>query len=234
MVLRSTPAGRGPGRRFRARIALWALAGAALVGGCSGTQEIMLQPRSRISGEVRLEGEGNDVNGSPTGTLVVANASGVPVYLTANGAVVDSTGTELGGYAFTNFASDTYRVATSVAGVRVDSTRAFAVGEVLVSRIIQPDTLVVRRIGAITCYPNPAPGHCTILFSIPATVPATLTVVDLSGAVVRTLLDQTLVAGFHQVHWDGLDDGAQPVPAGDYWAVFRSGSDFRVALMIRT
>ncbi|MGH7451040.1 MAG: putative Ig domain-containing protein, partial [bacterium] len=61
-------------------------------------------------------------------------------------------------------------------------------------------------------YPNPlrlaeANANGTIRFGLPMTAGVRLTIFDLSGRLVRTLVaGQSLDAGYHEVRWDGADD----------------------------
>jgi hypothetical protein len=49
--------------------------------------------------------------------------------------------------------------------------------------------------------PNPFRGGTEILFDLPSRQPVMLTVIDVQGRVVATLLEETLEAGSHRVRW---------------------------------
>jgi hypothetical protein len=66
-------------------------------------------------------------------------------------------------------------------------------------------------------HPNPFGASTAIAFSTPREARATVKVFDLSGRLVRTLLDDTLPAGNHSVTWDGRDDLAREVVSGIYF-----------------
>ncbi|UCE26383.1 MAG: T9SS type A sorting domain-containing protein, partial [Candidatus Coatesbacteria bacterium] len=55
--------------------------------------------------------------------------------------------------------------------------------------------------------PNPATGAATIAFDLPEDVKVTLTVYDISGRKVTTLVDETLQAGGHDAEVSGLAPG---------------------------
>lgn len=60
-------------------------------------------------------------------------------------------------------------------------------------------------------------GFTTIEFATPQSADIQLEVRSPDGnAVVRTLVNATLQAGYHTVIWDGRDVSAAPVPAGVY------------------
>jgi len=73
--------------------------------------------------------------------------------------------------------------------------------------------------------PNPsAPGAVTTLsFSLARTTPVTLRIHDVSGRVVRTLVDGARTAGPHAVTWDGRDRAGRVLPAGVYLLRLEAG-----------
>ncbi len=64
--------------------------------------------------------------------------------------------------------------------------------------------------------PNPLNPGTTIAFSLRKAGPVRLTVVDLKGRTVRTLVNGTRAAGRHEVHWDGRDDRGGRAASGAY------------------
>jgi subtilisin-like proprotein convertase family protein len=84
--------------------------------------------------------------------------------------------------------------------------------------------------------PNPLAGQTSIRFSISRGDLATqLEIVDVSGRIVRTLVDGMLNAGEHVQVWDGMDDLGNTVGAGVYFYRLQHGSDSatRKLLMVR-
>ncbi|MFQ6674943.1 MAG: T9SS type A sorting domain-containing protein [Fidelibacterota bacterium] len=67
-------------------------------------------------------------------------------------------------------------------------------------------------------FPNPFNPSSTIEFSTPRAGPVVLTVYDLLGREVATLLNRELTAGYHKVHWN-----AGTVPSGIYLVRMQSG-----------
>lgn len=66
-------------------------------------------------------------------------------------------------------------------------------------------------------WPNPSRGSARIAFSLPNPGRVKLSVYDLAGARVRTLLDGDRSSGAQSVLWDGRDSGGTPVHAGAYF-----------------
>ncbi len=65
-------------------------------------------------------------------------------------------------------------------------------------------------------YPNPFNPTTQIRFSIPASQHVTLSVFDVLGRKIATLMDQEMTAGWHTVQWDGRDQTGRPVSSGIY------------------
>jgi hypothetical protein len=68
--------------------------------------------------------------------------------------------------------------------------------------------------------PNPAAGSATIAFDLPETAAVTLTVYDISGRKVTTVVNETLAAGEHEAGVSGLAPGVYvyKLTAGEYAA----------------
>jgi len=71
-------------------------------------------------------------------------------------------------------------------------------------------------------HPNPFNPATTIRFQTVQSGPASLVIYDLSGRVVRQLVDGPLSAGLHTDVWDGTDDAGRPVSSGPYFYQLRS------------
>lgn len=76
-------------------------------------------------------------------------------------------------------------------------------------------------------YPNPFNPATTITYDLEKSAPVTLTVYNLRGQRVRTLVQATQGAGSYAVQWDGRDDTGRPVSSGMY--VYRLQAGERVA-----
>jgi hypothetical protein len=66
-------------------------------------------------------------------------------------------------------------------------------------------------------YPNPFNPSTNIRFEVATNSHVTLRVYDVSGALVRTLVDETKDAGSHVVEWDGRNDQGSPASSGVYF-----------------
>jgi len=72
-------------------------------------------------------------------------------------------------------------------------------------------------------YPNPFNPRTTIAFGLPAPARVRLSVYNILGQEVVSLVDGPLPAGNHEVDWDGRNDQGQPVSSGIY--LYRLESD---------
>jgi len=71
-------------------------------------------------------------------------------------------------------------------------------------------------------FPNPFNPSATIRFALPTESSVVIDVLDLRGFKVRTIVDDQMAAGVHDVQWDGRDDNGQMVAAGTYLARLRA------------
>ena len=72
--------------------------------------------------------------------------------------------------------------------------------------------------------PNPFNPSTTIKFTIAEDRYVTLAVYDVSGRLVKTLVDRNMKADFYHVAWDGRNDGGRMVASGIYFYRLRAGS----------
>ena len=78
-----------------------------------------------------------------------------------------------------------------------------------------PQTIDIELYGN---YPNPFNPATSIRFSVPASGSVNISVYDLTGDQVATILDQSLLSGAHTVRWN-----ARQHPSGVY--IVRIGAD---------
>ena len=69
--------------------------------------------------------------------------------------------------------------------------------------------------------PNPFNPRTTLRFALPTAGPVRLTVHDVSGRLVTTLIDSERPAGVHSVMWDGTNDAGAGVASGVYFTRMR-------------
>ncbi len=82
---------------------------------------------------------------------------------------------------------------------------------------------------AVSAWPNPFNPSTTIAFTLPSAGPVRVTIHDLQGRLVRTLVQETLPTGKYTRRWDGRTDGGESVASGLYFARMIGGDATAVA-----
>jgi len=73
-------------------------------------------------------------------------------------------------------------------------------------------------------FPNPFQREAFLSFDLPETMQVRITVYNLLGRDVRTILNDAVPAGRHRADWDGRDISGIEMGAGVYFARFQAGS----------
>ncbi|APF18428.1 hypothetical protein Calab_2827 [Caldithrix abyssi DSM 13497] len=82
----------------------------------------------------------------------------------------------------------------------------------------QKTSAAVEGFGLVTNYPNPFNPQTTIEFTVTKKQPVTLTIFDITGQKIATLLNnQVLNPGRKHVTWHGLNQNGNPVASGIYF-----------------
>jgi hypothetical protein len=80
---------------------------------------------------------------------------------------------------------------------------------------------------------NPVVSLSRFVFSLAWPGRATVTIHDVTGRLIRVLLDGSLEAGDHEVSWTGTDDGSRPVVPGVYFVRLQAkGRDERAKIVM--
>ncbi|MFN8179225.1 MAG: PQQ-binding-like beta-propeller repeat protein [bacterium] len=80
--------------------------------------------------------------------------------------------------------------------------------------------------------PNPSAGATTFAWIMPERARASIRIYDVAGRLVRSLVDQTMEAGPHQMAWDGTDGRGLHAASGVYFAKLRAGSHSAVRKLV--
>lgn len=79
--------------------------------------------------------------------------------------------------------------------------------------------------------PNPFNPRTAIRFELRAAGATRLSIYDVAGRIVRTLVNESLSAGTHEVIWDGLDASGRAMGSGSYLARLESGGTVQTVRM---
>jgi hypothetical protein len=77
-------------------------------------------------------------------------------------------------------------------------------------------------------WPNPFHDATVLNFRIPESGPVKLTVIDVQGRVVATLVDRVMPAGGHSASWNGRNEQGRPVGEGIYFFSLTAGGNAQV------
>jgi subtilisin family serine protease len=80
-------------------------------------------------------------------------------------------------------------------------------------------------------FPNPFNPKTTIRFALPEAGRTSVTIYDVAGHLIKTVVDDVLPAQVHQVTWTGDDDNGRTVAAGVYFYLVNSGEHRSVGRM---
>jgi hypothetical protein len=91
---------------------------------------------------------------------------------------------------------------------------------------------IPERFDILQNYPNPFNPITTIWYQLPEDLHVTLTVYNLLGQRVRTLVDGMQTAGYYSVQWDGSNQSGMTLSSGMYFYRIQAGRNSEVRKMI--
>jgi len=95
-------------------------------------------------------------------------------------------------------------------------------------RVVIPSDYVLEQ-----NYPNPFNPTTSIRFELPIDKAVSLTVYDVSGRIVKTLVNNQFYSeGAHEVSWDGTTDSGSPVASGTYLYTLKYGNFAQTKTMV--
>jgi len=90
-------------------------------------------------------------------------------------------------------------------------------GEVVGVADSAPDLSLTGQVTLFQNYPNPLSQQTTIDYQIPSSGHVTLKIYNISGKLIKTLINKEQDAGYHKVRWDTKDELGQNVASGVYF-----------------
>ena len=145
-------------------------------------------------------------------TLYRRDGAALQQHIVAQGALTDATGS----YLDTSVdAGNTYRYELLVRTAAGDEFRS------AIATVSLPELALMLYQN----HPNPFNPQTTIDYDLPAAGPVRLLIMDASGRVVRTLVNETQPAGSRSIDWNGRDDSGNAVASGVYFYVLDAGKE---------
>ncbi len=84
----------------------------------------------------------------------------------------------------------------------------------------------------INNYPNPFNPETTISFNNPQNGQVSLTIYNIKGQLVNTLLDEEISAGPHSLVWHGKDNSGKSVASGIYFTKVKTENSIQTKKML--
>jgi len=86
------------------------------------------------------------------------------------------------------------------------------------------EILAPEKYALYNAYPNPFNPTTTIRYDLPKETQVHLTVYDITGRLVTTLVSRNQVGGSYEVQWNGIDANGNSLPSGLYLYRLQAGS----------
>jgi len=99
---------------------------------------------------------------------------------------------------------------------------------------ITPDTddEISKPVLTLTNYPNPFNPETEIKFALAKDSEVELSIYNLKGQKVKTLIDQYLIKGNHSAKWNGIDSSGFPTSSGIYFLNLKHDEGVKYKKMI--
>ncbi|MBN2411639.1 T9SS type A sorting domain-containing protein [candidate division KSB1 bacterium] len=91
---------------------------------------------------------------------------------------------------------------------------------------VQAGEMIPQNFALHPAYPNPFNPVTTIRYDLAEEGDVNLTVTDISGKTVRTLVSKKVAAGSYSVQWDGMNGEGLRVASGVYFYTLKAGNDY--------
>ena len=87
-----------------------------------------------------------------------------------------------------------------------------------ISQKVVPDVFAIHQ-----NYPNPFNPITTLRYDLPEDAMVNITIYDMMGRKINTLVSSQQTAGFKSIQWDATNNQGQPVSAGVYLYSIQTG-----------
>ena len=98
--------------------------------------------------------------------------------------------------------------------------------------LITPVELLPKIFALHQNYPNPFNPVTTLRYDLPENAMINITIYDMLGRQVKTLINQTQDAGYRSIIWDATNDYGKPVSAGIYLYQIQAGEYISTKKMV--
>jgi hypothetical protein len=95
------------------------------------------------------------------------------------------------------------------------------------NNIVMPDQYILHQ-----SYPNPFNPVTTLRYDLPENSFVNITIYDMLGKEIKTLINQTQDAGYRSVIWNATNNYGKPVSAGIYLYQIQAGEYMQTKKMV--
>jgi len=124
----------------------------------------------------------------------------------------------------------------SLSGYTIEGTTNFCIKGLAVTDtqtgILNSDDYMPETIELAQNYPNPFNPITTIRYGLSKNITVKISVFELSGKLIKTLVDEKKSAGWHEVKWDGTNQLGNSVGTGMYIYKIQAGNFQKVKKLI--
>ena len=111
-------------------------------------------------------------------------------------------------------------------------TLTFEVSIVVQVVSTEPESFAPEQFSLHQNYPNPFNPTTSLRYDLPENNLVNITIYDMMGKQVKTLVNQTQDAGYKSVIWDATNDYGKPVSAGIYLYQIQAGEYIQTKKMV--
>ncbi len=111
--------------------------------------------------------------------------------------------------------------------VRTSTSDVLSSGDIEVDPDPIPDGHVPSELQIDAAWPNPFNPNTNIKYTTPTDSDVLVTIHDLKGRHIRTLVSENQQAGTYQVMWDGRNDDRRTMPSGVYFCRVKAADEIR-------
>ena len=105
--------------------------------------------------------------------------------------------------------------------------RVYSLTELFIDNRMMPTEFALHQ-----NYPNPFNPITTLRYELPENGLVNITIYDMVGRQVKTLVNQRQDAGYRSVVWDATNDNGKPVSAGIYLYQIQAGGNMQTKKMV--
>ena len=92
--------------------------------------------------------------------------------------------------------------------------------------------IISNNVSLSNAYPNPFNPFTTLSYGLPEDAMVNITIYDMMGRKINTLVSSQQTAGFKSIQWDATNNQGQPVSAGVYLYSIQTGQFNQTKKMI--